>query len=535
MLPKGMVANKFLDLKLHLRLGAAVGRWKMIGCGTMLASWMLFGILWELDRTPEPFVAKKMYLSREHKEARDVELQRCLDMGSFEEMPINDIPSAVIVEIFMVPKIDSVKLRNVHDIRWSNSFTNKVHFKMEGLKDVKDMIRLRDLMTKWDIKDAFLHAFWSARYRKFAGFRWKGKIWQWVAMIFGHCHAPRWWTRLMRPLVIFLRQCGIRCVIYIDDLICFHGPCPIKAQWESGFVLRTMLWLGLTINIDKSVPTPCHSLPYLGVIIDSTEMTFQITERRTIKLKNMAKDLYHSPNVTPRKIAAILATISSMAYAVLPWRLFSRSIACDLTELKRSVGGKWDARVILTKESYEELTYWINAIQENLKRPIIDPPINFRTRSDASNLGYGGTGPNNLIISKQFPVSTKGKHSTFLEPMGACLVIKEVVETLDLRNGVLEHSTDNSTAVSYLNKQGGRIKKTSQMVQKLWVLCLVERNLEIRAKHVPGKSLTGMEDLLSRVVNKESEWMIPPKIFQMVLKWWNPHRWMVLRTDTIAS
>ena len=86
---------------------------------------------------------------------------------------------------------------------------------MEGLRDVKDMIRLGDLMTNWDIKDVYLHAFWMRKFGKYAGFRWKGKIWQWVAMIFGHCHAPRWWTRLMKPLVVFLRLCGIRCVIYI--------------------------------------------------------------------------------------------------------------------------------------------------------------------------------------------------------------------------------------------------------------------------------------------------------------------------------
>ena len=110
LLPKGMVANKFLCLKLHSRLGAAVGRWKMIGCGPVLASWMVHGIPWELNSTPVSFVAIKMYLSQEHQVARDLELQRCLDMGSFEEMPVEDVPKAVIVEIFMVPKPDTVKL-----------------------------------------------------------------------------------------------------------------------------------------------------------------------------------------------------------------------------------------------------------------------------------------------------------------------------------------------------------------------------------------------------------------------------------------
>ena len=129
---RGMVANKFEKLKLHTRLGVAVERWKLIGCGKMLASWMLFGIPWEMDSVPEPFMANKKYLSREHKIARDEELQRCWEMGSFEKMPKEDISKAVIVEIFPVPKADSAKLRNVHDMRWSNGYTIKYTLKWKG-------------------------------------------------------------------------------------------------------------------------------------------------------------------------------------------------------------------------------------------------------------------------------------------------------------------------------------------------------------------------------------------------------------------
>ena len=319
----------------------------------------------------------------------------------------------------------------------------------------------------------------------------------------------------MRPLVKFLRACGIRCVIYIDDLICFHGESQKVAEEESSLVFRIILWLGLTLNVQKSVMVPTQEVTYLGLIINSIKMTFTVTPSRIEKLRGLAKLLYKAPNTTPRKVASIVAMVSSMAYAVLPWRLCTRALAFDLTELKRSVAGNWDGKVVLSKEAFEELTWWINALQENFSRPIRDLPVKWTTASDASKKGYGGTGPEGIVISKPWPEGIESTHSTYLEPLGAALVIREVVEKLDLRDGVLEHASDNMVVKSYTNKQGGKIQKTSRMFQQLWVLCL-ERNIELRGKYTPGESLQGKEDLLSRAVSKESEWSVPKEVFNWV-------------------
>ena len=48
-------------------------------------------------------------------------------------------------------------------------------------------------------------------------------------------------------------------------------------------------------------------------------------------------------------------------------------------------------------------------------------------------------------------------HSTYLEPLGAALVIREVVERLDPRDRVLEHSSDNMAVKAHTNKHGGKI------------------------------------------------------------------------------
>eukprot|EP01126_Amoeba_proteus_P066829 TRINITY_DN9748_c0_g1_i1.p1 TRINITY_DN9748_c0_g1~~TRINITY_DN9748_c0_g1_i1.p1 ORF type:complete len:145 (-),score=10.23 TRINITY_DN9748_c0_g1_i1:23-457(-) len=87
--------------------------------------------------------------------------------------------------------------------------------------------------------------------------------------------------------------------------------------------------------------------------------------------------MYDAPNVTPRLIVKILAMISSLTHAVLPWRLHSRALAWDKERLIRKVNHKWDEKVVLSKEAYEVLVFWINTLQTHYSRPIIKPPVDY--------------------------------------------------------------------------------------------------------------------------------------------------------------
>ena len=127
----GAVTLKELaSLKLHMRLGAVVERWELIGCGPLVASWFRYGIPWELDEVPKPYIARKLFLSEEHYKARDEELLRVQELGCCDEL----VSTTVIEEMFMVPKPDSKKLRTVHNMKRSNASSHKIHFKMEGVE-----------------------------------------------------------------------------------------------------------------------------------------------------------------------------------------------------------------------------------------------------------------------------------------------------------------------------------------------------------------------------------------------------------------
>ena len=58
---------------------------------------------------------------------------------------------------FHVPKKNSDKVRRCFDLRVPNRHIQYKHFKMEGLHTAQSLIHRRDVMTKVDISDFFMH------------------------------------------------------------------------------------------------------------------------------------------------------------------------------------------------------------------------------------------------------------------------------------------------------------------------------------------------------------------------------------------
>ena len=127
------------------------------------------------------------------------EIELLVQSGAVRVVP-NSEPTPqhyVISRIFPVPKKDK-RVRLVINLRTINPFIPPIHFKMEGLKSLRDVIRPNDWMTRLDLQDAFHHIPLHPQARPFFRFRWGELLYEWLAMPFGYRDAPRVFTRLMR-------------------------------------------------------------------------------------------------------------------------------------------------------------------------------------------------------------------------------------------------------------------------------------------------------------------------------------------------
>ena len=77
---------------------------------------------------------------------------------------------------------------------------------MEGLKDVKYLLKKGDWMCKLDLKDAYFLVPLGTRSRKLVRFLRKGKLYEFLCLAFGLGPAPRIFTKLMKVPISLLRK-----------------------------------------------------------------------------------------------------------------------------------------------------------------------------------------------------------------------------------------------------------------------------------------------------------------------------------------
>ncbi|CEP11776.1 hypothetical protein, partial, partial [Parasitella parasitica] len=81
--------------------------------------------------------------------------------------------------------------------------------------------------------------------------------------------------------------------------------------------------------------------------------------------------------------------------------------------------------------------------------------------------------------------------------------------------------TDNTTSLSYINKQGGtRSLPLLELATEVWTWCL-QHKIMIQAQHIQGLH-NKIADFESRRQFFKNQWMIKPHIFQQIQQTWGP-------------
>ena len=76
--------------------------------------------------------------------------------------------------------------------------------------------------------------------------------------------------------------------------------------------------------------------------------------------------------------------------------------------------------------------------------------------------------------------------------------------------------SDNTTAVTYINKQGSIKSLSCNEIAKTVKEFCIHNNTHISAAHIPDKNNI-LADLASRKFQYSAEWMLEPKIFDYVI------------------
>lgn len=156
-----------------------------------------------------------------------------------------------VSSIFLVPKPDGSS-RLILNLKKLNDFIESEHFKMEDYKIACKLISRNCFMGKLDLKDAYYMISVNEEHRKYLRFSFDNCLYEFNCLPFGLNTAPYVFTKIMKPVIGFLRNLGFLSVIYLDDLLLLENSYS-QCLENINKSVEMLEKLGFILNEEKAV------------------------------------------------------------------------------------------------------------------------------------------------------------------------------------------------------------------------------------------------------------------------------------------
>jgi len=358
-------------------------------------------------------------------------------------------------------------------------------------------------MATLDLEDAYLLIPISEEHRKFLRFQWRNTTYEFTALPFGLSTAPYIFTKVLRPVVTYLRNKGYQLVIYLDDFLLL-GSSKDECRSNIRTTVNLLQSLGFVINHTKSHLEPSTRCKYLGFIFDSINQTVAIPPRRREKLLSLTADMARRTSCPIRVFASLIGSLVSVCpavqYGLLYIKAFERAKFLSLTEKKEDYSA-----IMKIPSGLQDFEWWINILSDPKQSNKIRSG-NFAREifSDASLNGWGASW-REARTHGWWSDSDKTLHINALELKAAFNALRCFAS--DLHDCDILLRIDNTTALAYINKFGSiQFPSLSNISRQIWRWC-EERNNFVFASYIASVDNT-IADAKSRSTDPGTEWSL---------------------------
>jgi hypothetical protein len=224
----------------------------------------------------------------------DKEICNLLELKVIQEVKNSD--DQYLSPIFTVPKKDG-EHRMILNLKDLNQNIEYYHFKMDTFETALKLIKPNCFMASIDVRHAYYSVPIAHEDRKFLRFKWKNAIFQYTCLPNGISCAPRYFTKLLKPVYSTLRKMGHLNLGYIDDSLLIGD-----SRKECLENVNDTNWLfekvGFIVHEKKSVFEPTQKLKFLGFIIDSVNMIATLRQEKVDNVILECKSLYKKEQVS---------------------------------------------------------------------------------------------------------------------------------------------------------------------------------------------------------------------------------------------
>ena len=183
---------------------------------------------------------------------------------------------------------------------------------MEDLFLLKEMLLKGDYMCKIDLKDAYFSVPLNPKSRKFVSFKWKDLTYQFLCLCFGLGPAPRIFTKLLKAPISLMRKLNVQLIIFLDDILLMAASVE-ELTLARDTLIYLLQNLGFLINIKKSVLQPCQTIQFLGMEINSIDMTVTLPQEKKDHIVKQCQDLLRKSSVSLRELTQLIGRHCSSA------------------------------------------------------------------------------------------------------------------------------------------------------------------------------------------------------------------------------
>ncbi|KAL0164569.1 hypothetical protein M9458_040322, partial [Cirrhinus mrigala] len=373
-------------------------------------------------------------------------------------------------------------------------------------------IRRQDRFAAIDLKDTYFHVSILPRHRPFLRFAFEGRAYQYKVLPFGLSLSPRVFTKVTEAALSPLWQMGIRILNYLDDWLLIAHSRDVLCEHRD-LVLRHLSHLGLQVNREKSKLSPVQRISFLGVELDSVNMTARLTNECAQSVLNCLNSFRHKTAVPLKTFQRLLGHMAAAAAVTPLGLLHMRPLQHWLHDrVPRWAWHRGTLRIGVSLQCRRLFSPWSDPAFLQAGVPLGQVSRHLVVYTDASSTGWGAV-CNGQAASGSWTGPRLQWHINCLELLAVLLALHRFRPMLRHKHVFVR--TDSTATVAYINHQGGlRSRRMSQLARHL-LLWSQKWLKSLRAVHIPGE-LNRAADQLSRQSTHPGEWRLHPQVVQLI-------------------
>ena len=389
------------------------------------------------------------------------EIQRLLERQVIEFA--SPVLGQYISNIFFRVKKDG-SIRLILNLKALNLHVEYHHFKMETLQAAIQLMSRGCYLASVDLKDAYYSVPMAPQDRKYLRFVFQGQLFQFTCLPNGLAEAPRKFTKLLKVPFAHLRGQGHLSSAYIDDS-CLLGASAEACGQNVAATVKLMDDLGFTVHPEKSSLEPSHILVYLGFILNSLDMTVTLTATKIDSIITMCRALLHKQFCTIRQLAEVIGSLVAAEPGVMLAPLHYKRLEHENVRALKQARGDYEGSIIVSRVIRTDLDWWIENLPLATRRLEIPDPMQ-TIFTDSSSFVWGAS-CDNQDKGGPWVREERDWHINRKELRVAFFGLKAFAKNLS--DCHVQLRVDNTTAVAYINNQGGKNWDLNEVARELWL------------------------------------------------------------------